>query len=292
MGYILSHLDLTHLLEKLMQTRLTPFLALTAAIAATFTLSACGSGPAPANFGAQQPGSMVQPGGVYAVLLAHTWKLESARDNDGRHLSALFPSPTKPVKLSFTNGRIGITGGCNSRGGSFQINSADQLEVGQMISTMMACEAPLMAADKAITAALAKPADVRIDKGTPPRMTLLTTTGDTLVFVGERTLESQHGKPTRLFLEVAPQKVACNHPLMPNAQCLQTREVTFNEQGLRVGEPGPWQVFQGDIQGFNFEPGYRSVLRVDRFTRANPPADASRYIFVLDMQVETARVAK
>ena len=120
----------------------------------------------------------------------------------------------------------------------------------------------------------------------------VTTANETLVFTGERTLESQHGKPTRMFLEVAPQKVACNHPLMPNAQCLQTREVTFNEQGLRVGEPGPWQVFQGDIQGFNFEPGYRSVLRVDRFTRANPPADASRYIFVLDMQVETARVAK
>ena len=58
-----------------------------------------------------------------------------------------------------------------------------------------------------------------------------------------------------------------------------------------MGEPGPWQVFQGDIQGFTFEPGYRSVLRVDRYTRANPPADASRYIFVLDMQVETARVA-
>ena len=127
---------------------------------------------------------------------------------------------------------------------------------------------------------------------TPPSMTLLTAANETLVFTGERTLESQHGKPTRMFLEVAPQKVACNHPLMPNAQCLQTREVTFNEQGLRVGEPGPWQVFQGDIQGFNFEPGYRSVLRVDRFTRANPPADASRYIFVLDMQVETARVAK
>ncbi|MBP8230369.1 MAG: META domain-containing protein, partial [Xylophilus sp.] len=37
--------------------------------------------------------------------------------------------------------------------------SAYQLAVGQTVSTMMACEPTLMAVDKAITAALAKPLD-------------------------------------------------------------------------------------------------------------------------------------
>lgn len=273
-----------------MPIRLPSLLAITAAMVAALTLSACGTSPM-----AEPPppsATTVQPARLEAALVAHTWKLVSARDNDGRYMSALFPANSKPVTFNFAEGRISIQGGCNVRGGAFQINSAYQLAVGQTVSTMMACEPTLMAVDKAITAALAKPLDLRIEMTTPPSMTLLTAANETLVFTGERTLESQHGKPTRMFLEVAPQKVACNHPLMPNAQCLQTREITFNEQGLRVGEPGPWQVFQGDIQGFNFEPGYRSVLRVDRFTRANPPADASRYIFVLDMQVETARVAK
>ena len=269
-----------------MQMRFTPLLAISAAIAATLSLSACSSGPAAST----PPTAAVQPAHLEATLVAHTWKLESAKDSQGRHMSALFPSTTKPLQLSFADGRVGIQGGCNTRGGGFQMNSAGQLVVGQMVSTMMACEAPLMAADKAITAVLAKPADVRVDKNTPPRMTLVSAANDTLVFVGERTLESLHGKPTRIFLEVAPQKVACSHPLMPKAQCLQTREITFNEQGLRVGAPGPWQAFYGDIQGFNFEPGYRSVLRVDRYTRANPPADASRYIFVLDMRVETQKM--
>ncbi|MBP7421762.1 MAG: META and DUF4377 domain-containing protein, partial [Burkholderiaceae bacterium] len=243
-----------------MPIRLPSILAITAAMVAALTLSACGTSPM-----AEPPppsATTVQPARLEAALVAHTWKLVSARDNDGRYMSALFPANSKPVTFNFAEGRISIQGGCNVRGGAFQINSAYQLAVGQTVSTMMACEPTLMAVDKAITAALAKPLDLRIEMTTPPSMTLLTAANETLVFTGERTLESQHGKPTRMFLEVAPQKVACNHPLMPNAQCLQTREVTFNEQGLRVGEPGPWQVFQGDIQGFNFEPGYRSVLRV------------------------------
>ncbi len=268
-----------------MSMRRAPLFALTAIVASTLVLSACSS---PSTGATMPPPATATP--APAVLNSNHWGLQSATNAQGQRINEFFPSTTKPLTLNFVDGRVNVTGGCNVRGGAYRIDSG-KLVVGPMPSTMMACEAPLMNADKAITNALSQPAAITVQQGTPATLTLVTATNDKLVFTGTPTLASQHGAPTRIFLEVAPQKVACNHPLMPNAQCLQTREIKFNEQGLRVGEPGPWQVFQGDIQGFTFAPGYRSVLRVDRYTRANPPADASRYIFVLDMQVETARVA-
>ena len=264
-------------------------IALTAIAASTLVLSACSSPSTGANVPPSAPPS-ANAGVSSAVLSGHHWALQSATNAQGQRIDAFFPSPAKPMTLNFAEGRVNIAGGCNLRGGAYTLEGG-KLVVGQMASTMMACEPPLMAADKSMANALAQPAAITVQPGTPATLTLVTATNDKLVFTGTPTLASQHGAPTRVFLEVAPQKVACNHPLMPKAQCLQTREIQFNEQGLRVGQPGPWQVFQGDIQGFTFEPGYRSVLRVDRYTRANPPADASRYIFVLDMRVETARVA-
>ncbi len=278
-----------------MHMRLSPMLAAVAAIAATLTLSACGTGPAagPATNAPapQQPPAAVQSANLSSALVAHTWTLESAKDAQGKRMDALFTSPARPVKLSFTGGRIGIQGGCNSRGGGFQVNAADQLVVGQMVSTMMACEAPLMAVDKALTDVFAKPAQLRMDKGTPPRMTLVTAANETLVFTGTRTPESLYGAPTQIFLEVGPQKVACNNPMMPNAQCLQVRERKFDAQGLPSGTPGPWQPLNGTIEGFTHEAGYSSVLRVKRFNRQPVPADASAYLMVLDLVVET-RIAK
>ena len=278
-------------LRRLRPVKPLSLIALTTIAASTLVLSACSSPSTGANVSTSAPASASASAGVSsAVLTGHHWALQSATNVQGQRIDAFFPSPAKPMTLNFAEGRVNIAGGCNLRGGAYQINGG-QLVVGPMPSTMMACEPPLMAADKSMANALAQPAAITVQPGTPATLTLVTATNDKLVFTGTPTLASQHGAPTRVFLEVAPQKVACNHPLMPNAQCLQTREIQFNEQGLRVGQPGPWQVFQGDIQGFTFEPGYRSVLRVDRYTRANPPADASRYIFVLDMRVETARVA-
>ncbi len=50
------------------------------------------------------------------------------------------PAPTlnKPVSLSFENGRIGGTDGCNSYGGQYTLKGG-VLQVGQLVSTMMMC---------------------------------------------------------------------------------------------------------------------------------------------------------
>ena len=115
--------------------------------------------------------------------------------------------------------------------------------------------------------------------------------GDRLVFHGTPTPATRFGGPAeRVFLEVAPETQPCSHPLIPDKQCLQTREIVFGEDGLRVGEPGEWQNFYGEIEGFTHQTGTRNVLRLDRYTLANPPADGSAHAYVLDMVVESELV--
>ena len=62
-------------------------------------------------------------------------------------------------------------------------------------------------------------------------------------------------------------------------------------QGVKQGV-GEWQLFYGDIQGYTHTPGVSTVLRIDRYQRQQAPADASLYLYVLDMVVESQTVAK
>ena len=71
-------------------------------------------------------------------------------------------------------------------------------------------------------------------------------------------------------------------------QCLQVRELKYDDKGLKVGTPGAFGNFYDRIEGYSHEPGIRNVLRVDRYTIKNPTADASKYAYVLDLVVESA----
>ena len=104
---------------------------------------------------------------------------------------------------------------------------------------MKACEPPLMAADKAMAAALAAPLQARVEAGQAPMLRLVSPERQTLSFSGQRTSKSLYGAPKRIFLEVAPQRVACTPAPQPATTCLQVRELRFDDKGLRVGEPGP-----------------------------------------------------
>lgn len=260
-------------------------IALTAIAASTLVLSACSSPSTGANVSTSAPASA---GVSSAVLTGHHWALQSATNVQGQRIDAFFPSPAKPMTLNFAEGRVNIAGGCNLRGGAYRIDGG-KLVVGPMPSTMMACEPPLMAADKSMANALAQPATITVQPGTPATLTLVTATNDKLVFTGTPTLASQHGAPTRIFLEVAPQKVACNHPLMPNATCLRVRDVRYGENGVKTGE-GEWRVFHGNIEGYEHREGTRNILRVNRYSLARNgqlPADAPSHAYVLDMVVES-----
>jgi heat shock protein HslJ len=225
------------------------------------------------------------------ALQDHRWTLQTATDTDGKPLDALLV-PGHPFVLHLAGERIGVQGGCNQLSGSWRLNPPNQLQVGPLASTMKGCEAPLMAADMAMSVVLAQPLQASVEPGQAPTLRLLSPERQTLSFRGQRTPQSLYGAPTRIFLEVAPQRVACTPTLMPPTTCLQVRERRFDDHGLRVGEPGPWQTFFGEIEGYTHQPGVSNVLRINRFPRPQPPADASAYVYVLDLVVESRIVDK
>lgn len=51
-----------------------------------------------------------------------------------------------------------------------------------------------------------------------------------------------------------------------------------------------WEFFYSQISGFNYKPGYRCVLLVDRTKRTNGPADASAYEYKLKKVIKRMRM--
>lgn len=222
-----------------------------------------------------------------SALAAYHWQLTDARDAQGARIDALFVRVDKPLALDFRQDRIGVGNSCNNMGGAFRIEG-DKLVVDRLASTMMACADPALAAlDQAIGQRLEGRLSASLQHA-PEKLTLASAGGDTLVFDGVPTAETRFGSPgERAFLEVAAQTMPCSHPLIPDKQCLQVREVSFDDKGLKTGTPGEFRNFYDDIEGYAHEPGVRNVLRVKRFKRDPVPADASSVVYVLDMVVES-----
>jgi heat shock protein HslJ len=230
------------------------------------------------------------PGAVRmaGTLPKYHWRLASAVDAQGRPIDALLVRPAQPLTLDFQDGRLAISNTCNRMSGSYTLGG-NGVAIGRLASTMMACTDPkLMALDQEVGKRLQGKLGVRLSKGDARQLELKTASGDVLVFASEETAATRHGSAgERVFLEVAAQTAPCSHPMIPNMQCLQVREIKYDEKGLKVGTPGPFGNFYATIEGFTHEPGVRTVLRVDRYTIKNPPADAPSQAFVLDMVVES-----
>jgi uncharacterized lipoprotein NlpE involved in copper resistance len=223
-----------------------------------------------------------------SMLEDHRWVLIGAADAGNQRLGALFPDEERPFTFSFTESNVRAQGGCNGLSGAFRLDARAMLEVTGMRGTLMACEAPLMEADSALAALLAEPLETVLIPGGQPTLALLTPAGDALVLQGELTREAMFGAPTRVFLEVAEQTVACEGSARGDGRCLQVRERVFDEQGLLVGEPSEWQPFTAEIEGYAHQDGIRTVLRVDVF---QPPVDEAGFtrspVHVLDMVVQS-----
>lgn len=222
-------------------------------------------------------------------LGGYHWQLRDAVAADGSRIDALFANTERPLQLDFTEGRLGVSGGCNRIGGSYT-RQGDTLRVGELAQTLMACaDRALMAQDAAANARLQGELQLRLDDGDPPTLVLTNAGGDRLRFEGAATADTRYGGPGEtVFLEVAAQRIACNHPLIPDMQCLRVREVHYDAQGLKAGTPGEWQPLYEEIEGYAHEPGVRNVLRVKRYRIETPPADASSIAYVLDMTVESS----
>ena len=59
---------------------------------------------------------------------------------------------------------------------------------------------------------------------------------------------------------------------------------------VRHSVQGQWELFYSQIEGFNFEPGYRYRLKVKVTELENVPADASSLRYTLVEQLEKKKV--
>jgi heat shock protein HslJ len=224
-----------------------------------------------------------------ATLVRYHWQLHDAVDGDNKRLDALFGKPDKPLQLDFTADRVSVRNACNGISGGYTIVES-HLVTTPLLQTMMACADPtLMQRETVIKSVLqGRPTVILTTAGDTPLLTLAAESGQTLTFAGTPTAQARYGGPGEtMFLEVAANTTPCNHPRTPDKPCLRVRERHYDAQGLRSGQPGPWQPLQQDIEGYVHQPGTRNVLRVKRYTLKQPPADAPSTAYVLDMVVES-----
>ena len=247
-------------------------------------MAACNN-TTPANSQATVPATVSTPAAIDGNLLtANHWVLDNATDSAGKRIDALFVRADKPVTLNFIDGRLAVDNTCNRMGGGYTV-AGSTLTVSPMASTMMACaDQTLMALDQAVGSRLE--GTLKIEQLDAATLKLSTAAGDVLTLRGEPTAETRYGGPgATVFLEVDAQTKPCSHPLIPDKQCLQVREVHYDDKGLEQGQRGAFENFYDGIEGYTREAGVRNVLRVKRYAVKNPPADASSQAYVLDMVV-------
>ncbi|HEY5852020.1 MAG TPA: META and DUF4377 domain-containing protein [Lysobacter sp.] len=270
-------------------------------LALPLALAACAKAPAPPEAAAlpATPAAVeaAAPAATAAAidgtaLASQHWQLEQAVDAKGERIDALFARADKPLQLDFLDGRLVVGNACNRMGGRYTLDG-NRLQVARLAATLMACTDPkLMALDQAIGKRLEAAQTVALRSEGEPQLTLTSADGEVLTFRGEATAETRYGGPGETaFLEVAAQAKPCSHPLIPNKQCLQVRELHYDDRGIKTGTPGAWQPLYEDIEGYEHTDGVRNVVRVKRYTIKNPPADGSSIAYMLDMVVESETAA-
>ena len=95
--------------------------------------------------------------------------------------------------------------------------------------------------------------------------------------------QTQNGNPSgSIFLEVGPQRKACNLGREYGTQCMQVREIRYDSNG-RQTFTGPWEDYFGEIDGYTHQAGVSSVLLMKRYQ----PAGSPNYGYVLDKVVSS-----
>ncbi|BAQ75004.1 META domain-containing protein [Pseudomonas sp. Os17] len=221
------------------------------------------------------------------ALSAYYWQLVAASDAAGKPIAALDKGIERPLRLTFVEQNLSISGGCNRQFGGFEHENG-LLKVQPLASTLMACEPSLMTLDAEV-GRLFK-GELRTTFGgdeSTPTLQLTTQNGTQLKFQGQPTAETRYGSQGQTrFLEVAAKTVKCSHPLIPDYQCLQVRERRYDAAGLQLPTQDTWHPLYQSIEGYEHQDGVRNVLRVKQYEWKHAPADAPSTVYVLDMVVE------
>ena len=257
---------------------------------ASLMLAACGTTE---GGGARKAGPS-GPAGDAKSLAAYHWKLQQAFTPAGGEDQTWFLTPGSgkgPLELDFADQRVAVKNLCNVMSSGYSIEG-QRINMQRAMSTLRACnDNQLMQLEQKVSRILplAKQWAVQLGVGQEaPRLTLQFIDGTQWQLDGTPTSDTKYGSaPERIFLEVAPQRVACSHGVAKDYQCLKVRELRYGDNGVKTFT-GQWENFYSEIEGYKHEPGVRNVLRVNRYKRQNVPADASSYAYVLDMVVESA----
>ncbi len=89
------------------------------------------------------------------TLEAYNWQLVDAKRANGDQVTQLFTMPSKPLTLNFFenngNQRVSFMNTCNNMGADYSIVDND-VQLGNVLSTMMACPEPQVSFDTATIA--------------------------------------------------------------------------------------------------------------------------------------------
>ena len=258
-------------------------------LVASMTLAACGT---TGGGGASKPGP-TGPAGDAASLTAYHWKLQEAFTPAGNEDQSWFLSSSQaPIELDFVDQRVVVKNLCNVISSAYTVEG-QRINLQRGMSTLRACnDNQLMMLEQKVARILptAKQWNVQLGGSTTeqPRLTLQFIDGTRWQLNGKPTAQTQYGSaPERIFLEVGPERKACSHGVIKDYQCLQVREIRYGDNGVKT-YTGQWENFYSEIEGYKHEAGVSNVLRINRFKRQNVPADASSYVYVLDMVVSSA----
>ena len=238
---------------------------------------------------AQMPDSYTSnPPASQAVdsLDAFHWQLTDATNRRGDRLNYLFVQPGKPVQLDFKTNRFSVSNTCNVMGGTYSLND-NEITFSNMVSTKMLCANPqLNTLEQQVANQIQNRANIDVFLSATPVLKLRFYDGNTLTFTGRPTADVRYGgSGETVFMEVASNTIACNTPMMPTKQCLQVRDVYYDNSGVITGT-STWRPFYPDIEGYQHQQGIGHILRLKRYNVANAPADAPNQAYILDMIVQ------
>lgn len=187
----------------------------------------------------------------------------------------------RPITIAFTHtqGQRRIDGfaGCNGYFADYTVANGLLILTAQPAATLMACASPATSAlERDYLAGLTRIVASSVDNySSPTRLTLTLDNGDIIDFA-RRQDPAVGGQPgaTKLVY-VNAQRAPCSTGVMQTT-CYQVRD----------NESQPWQLWYGEIAGFDYRPGVIYRISVTETTAVNPPQDAVATRWVLDRIVE------
>ncbi|MDG6347557.1 META domain-containing protein [Luteimonas sp. 8-5] len=132
------------------------------------------------------------PAGADALAQVGQWKLQGATNAQGQPIAAVLPNGQAKHAISFSNGTLGIHGGCNQMGGRYTIDANGRLVVSDIQSTLMACaDDALMEADTVVAGLLQGTSEWRIAESYPEQLFLAHADGRRSHWVADRPAPSE-----------------------------------------------------------------------------------------------------